>query len=188
MPKLSNVAYVILGFLETSEEPQSGYDLKQHVDKSTRFFFASSYGQIYPELGRLAERGLIAGTEQSQGRRARVLYELTDAGRKELDDWLRSPGVSFEMRDEGLLKLFFSGDLEPAALRERVAEIRAARAGGLETLHAIQDEVGDHLDPLKQLVLDYGKGLHEWAVSWCDEADRRIDALERDLTPEPREK
>ena len=34
----------------------SGYEIKALVDKSTRFFWAASYGQIYPELQRLARR------------------------------------------------------------------------------------------------------------------------------------
>ena len=40
----SNTAYVILGML--SWRPMSGYEIKSLVDKSTRFFWAASYGQI----------------------------------------------------------------------------------------------------------------------------------------------
>ena len=42
---------VILGLLAV--RPLSGYDIKAIVDRSTRFFWAASYGQIYPELRRL---------------------------------------------------------------------------------------------------------------------------------------
>ena len=41
---LSNTAYVILGMLRHGE--RSGYEIKQAVDQSTRFFWAASYGQI----------------------------------------------------------------------------------------------------------------------------------------------
>src|SRR4051794_26733567 len=72
---LSPTAYVILGMLRLGK--RTGYDIKQLVDKSTRFFWAASYGQIYPELKRLEEAGLIRGEADPQGGRQRRAYELT---------------------------------------------------------------------------------------------------------------
>ena len=66
---LSPTAYVILGFL--SWRPMSGYDIKSVADESTRFFWAASYGQIYPELRRLADAGLIEAAEAAEGGRRR---------------------------------------------------------------------------------------------------------------------
>ena len=57
MEQLSPTAYVILGMVR--REPRSGYEIKALVDNSTRFFWAASYGQIYPELKRLSEAGLV---------------------------------------------------------------------------------------------------------------------------------
>ena len=71
-------------------EPRSGYEIKAQVEDSTRFFWAASYGQIYPELKRLESAGLIEGTELPQGGRKRNIYELTAAGRSELRSWLRT--------------------------------------------------------------------------------------------------
>ena len=66
--ELSPTARVILGFL--GFEPMSGYEIKAFVDNSTRFFWAASYGQIYPALKRLAEAGLIEGEDQAHGGRS----------------------------------------------------------------------------------------------------------------------
>ena len=103
---LSPTAYVILGFL--SWGPMSGYDIKALVDESTRFFWAASYGQIYPELRRLAEAGLIEGAERPQGGRQRTVYTLTAEGSACCSEWLADEPEAFELRDEGLLKLFFA--------------------------------------------------------------------------------
>ena len=73
--ELSPTAYVILGML--GWRPMSGYEIKSIVDKSTRFFWAASYGQIYPELRRLAAAGLIEGKASPQGGRKRNVYRLT---------------------------------------------------------------------------------------------------------------
>ena len=80
------VTPVILGLLSIG--PRSGYEIKATVDRSTRFFWAASYSQIYPELRRLEREGLIEGEESPNGGRARRVYSLTAAGREELEAWL----------------------------------------------------------------------------------------------------
>src|SRR5690242_10864303 len=109
--ELSPTAYVILGMV--SGEPRSGYEIKAAVDNSVRFFWAASYGQIYPELKRLSEAGLVAGSDAPRGERKRTVYSITADGESELRDWLRRPPETAEMREEGLLKLFFSEVLGP---------------------------------------------------------------------------
>src|SRR5215212_5708677 len=112
MESLSATAYVILGMV--SREPRSGYEIKALVDNTTRFFWAASYGQIYPELKKLSEAGLLEGADAPRGERKRTVYAITAAGRQALEDWLRQPPGTYELRDEGLLKLFFAGALPPA--------------------------------------------------------------------------
>src|ERR1700756_5193368 len=106
-PALTPTGRVILGMIALGR--QTGYDIKQLVDKSTRHFWAASYGQIYPELRRLQDQGLGDGREEPSGARARTVYVLTDAGRAALRGWLASDAeLVYELRDEGMLKLFFS--------------------------------------------------------------------------------
>jgi PadR family transcriptional regulator, regulatory protein AphA len=121
-PDLTPTGRVILGMLSLGKT--SGYDIKQLVDKSTRHFWAASYGQIYPELRRLEEQGLVAGHEEPTGGRPRRVYALTQAGREALEGWLASDREPlYELRDEGMLKLFFS-DVLPD---RRIENIRAMR-------------------------------------------------------------
>ena len=69
--ELNKTSYVILGMLRLGRH--TGYDIKQLVDVSTRFFWAASYGQIYPELARLEEAGLVRGeSDEASGRRRRT--------------------------------------------------------------------------------------------------------------------
>jgi PadR family transcriptional regulator, regulatory protein AphA len=163
---LSNTAYVILGILQKG--PMSGYDIKSKVDISARFFFTASYGQIYPELKRLATAGLIEGTELRTGRRARTEYELTSAGRGALLEWLREPSAGIEVRDEGLLKFFFGGRLDQDDLLARVAALRAERAADLERIREISRDIPKQADDLQLAVLDYGLGLYQYVIDWCD--------------------
>src|SRR3954452_17926087 len=101
----SPTAYVVLGMLRLGK--RTGYDIKKLVDKSTRFFWAASYGQIYPELKRLEEAGLIRGEADPRDGRQRRAYELTKEGDEALDEWLRDPDdITIDTRDSALLKLF----------------------------------------------------------------------------------
>src|SRR6201997_4319112 len=107
MTPLTPTGRVILGRIALGR--QTGYDIKQFVDKSTRHFWAASYGQIYPELKRLEDQGLIRGRQEPTGGRSRTVYDLTEAGKDALHGWLRSDAEPVdELRDEGMLKLFFS--------------------------------------------------------------------------------
>ena len=112
---LSPTAYVILGTL--GWRPMSGYEIKSIVDKSTRFFWAASYGQIYPELRRLADAGLLAASDAPRGGVRRTEYHLTAEGERVLKEWLTGDDFGiFEIRDELLLRFFFGDAVSSESL------------------------------------------------------------------------
>jgi len=117
-------SYLILGMLDRGI--RTGYAIKRTVDRSTRFFWAASLAQVYPELAALEADGYVTGTDEPHGNRPRRTYALTEKGRTALGDWLRSERVpDFEQRDEGLLQLFFADALPEA---EALALVRRMRA------------------------------------------------------------
>ena len=141
--------------------------IKNFVDKTTRHFWAASYGQIYPELKRLEEEGLVRGRPEPTGGRARTVFELTDAGRAALQAWLGSDTeLMDELRDEGMLKLFFSDSVSPQlridnirAKRQR-CERKLAQLRELEP-HASQGPKGPYL------TLQLGIRMQECVIDWC---------------------
>ena len=177
MSSLTPTARVILGMLKLGVS--TGYEIKKAIDISTRFFWGASYGQIYPELHRLREAGLVKGHEEPRGQVKRTVYELTPAGEKALHEWLTdTESFTFEMRDEGLLRLFF-GD---ALSREEVmANLRATR-GFLELALARLREIEpaartgfageDQLHPY--LALRYGIALTTWMRDWYAKTERHL--------------
>jgi DNA-binding PadR family transcriptional regulator len=171
--KQSAVTPVILGLL--ANKPRSGYDIKAVVDRSTRFFWAASYGQIYPELRRLEEGGLIEGEDAPSGGRSRRVYTLTAGGRQALVDWLLGSTVTIELRDESLLRLFFADALP----REQALMLLEGRKRGheqyLEVLRAIDAIPGTDPD-FVDLVLRWGIEFNEWGVSWCERQLKRLRA------------
>ena len=168
----AGVAYVILGALR--DGPKSGYEIKQLVDKATRFFWAASYGQIYPELRRLSDGGLIEPVGNGGGGRKRVRYDLTEAGRTALVDWLREPTARYELRDEWLLKLFFADALDPADALELVRSFRAEREQILEQLRRVEANVPKEHAAFPFTVLQYGLEACQWDVDWCTRLEQRL--------------
>jgi DNA-binding PadR family transcriptional regulator len=166
--ELSPTAYVILGMLRN--EPRSGYEIKRVVDNSTRFFWAASYGQIYPELAKLAKAGLVEGESQPTGGRRRTVYRLTDSGREQLRRWLDRPPERLELRDEGLLKLFFAGATEPGKAVEIIDAKQRLVEEKLAALRAIEPVAASSADPFPYLVLRYGIESSEWVIAWCERA------------------
>ncbi|MEJ7876368.1 MAG: PadR family transcriptional regulator [Solirubrobacterales bacterium] len=176
--ELSATGRVILGLVAT--QPRSGYDIKAMVDKSTRFFWAASYGQIYPELKRLAERELIKGADESQGERPRTVYAITERGREALSAWISSDEQVHELRDEALLKLFFSGHASHAELVSVLDTKREEHLDTLERFREIEPYAASSEDFGPLMVLQYGMALHEFAAGWCERA--LADLNEREAT------
>lgn len=170
--ELSATAYVILGMV--SREPRSGYEIKAAVDSTTRFFWAASYGQIYPELKRLSEAGLVEGVDASRGDRKRTVYKITADGEAELKDWLRQPPETVEMREEGLLKLFFAGVLKPAEAVETLRSMRRHRLELIERLSAMEPEKTEMKDPYPLMVLRAGIEFNEWFAEWCERMESQL--------------
>ena len=172
-PELSPTGRVILGMIAFGKT--TGYDIKQFVDLTTRHFWAASYGQIYPELKRLEELGLVQGRSEPSGARARTVYRLTEAGEQALRDWLASDAEPlYELRDEGMLKLFFSDSLPERrienlrAMRER-EERRLAHLRAIEP-YASEGPAGSYL------TLQLGIASTEWLIDWCAATERRLAA------------
>src|SRR5215218_9611567 len=100
-------SYVILGLVRDFG-PCTPYDLKQIIATSIGYFWDFPQSQLYAEANRLVGLGLLEELDAPSGRRRRVLA-LTDEGRAALVAWLHAatPAQS-EIRDLGLLKLFFT--------------------------------------------------------------------------------
>ena len=171
LTELSATGRVILGMLALGKN--TGYEIKQFVDKSTRHFWAASYGQIYPELRKLEDLGLVAGHPEPSGGRARTVYELTAAGHESLRTWLQSTGEPvYELRSETLLKLFFSDAVEPGYRVQYLREFRELQERKLEQLRAIEGPASSGAEG-PYLSLQFGLAHTEWLVNWCREAEQR---------------
>ena len=147
--RLSNTSYVVLGLIELLGE-STPYELKQAMEKSVENFWPIPHTTFYEEPARLARGGHLTERQEEGGRR-RKRYALTGRGREALREWVASSEISApQLRDEGILKIFFGAELEPI-LRQR-RDWHRAKLTELEAYMAAVSESGGPAGVLASLV------------------------------------
>ncbi|TDC15277.1 PadR family transcriptional regulator [Actinomadura bangladeshensis] len=146
----------------------SGYDLLKLFEVSLDNVWPATQSQLYGELGKLTDAGLIEVA--AEGPRGRREYRITPSGRAELHHWLIGIAPKPNRRDETLLRVFFLGELTRAEARryidEQIDAIGAQAAGLAEVEKAVEwDEQGGMADN-GRFVLEYGKRFFEMRRDW----------------------
>ena len=137
MSNLSPSSYIVLGFIQRFGAMTS-YDLKQWADGSVGYFWNFSRAQLYKEPARLKKLQLLRESQESSGRRRR-LYEITEEGKYALNVWLKGPSAALtELRDIGLLKLYFADLIEGKDLCRLAQEQIGHRRERLKEYQSIQ--------------------------------------------------
>jgi PadR family transcriptional regulator, regulatory protein AphA len=136
--------------------PATSYDLKQWVANTIGNFWAFAHSQLYDEPARLVADGLVSESVEEGGRRRRT-YEILPAGREAFDEWLAEETTDqTEVRDLGLLKLFFSGLGSPDAVlrlaRDRHESHRSRAASYTEQ----REELVDYADRWQLKTIELG--------------------------------
>jgi DNA-binding PadR family transcriptional regulator len=116
----------VLGLLH--DAPLHGYELRKRLAGVLGPFRALSYGTLYPCLRQLLDRGWIAeqDVDPGAGRRARIVYELTAAGKEHFDSLVAEGGpTSWDDESFGVRFAFFART--DAGVRLRILEGRRGR-------------------------------------------------------------
>jgi DNA-binding PadR family transcriptional regulator len=150
--KLSPTSYIVLGLLDASAgEELTPYDLKQRLAVSVDNFWSTPHAQVYREPERLAGAGYATERREESGRRRRF-YAITDRGRGALEQWRHeAPDDAPELRDAGVLKLFF--EAEPEIVAEHQLTVHRAKLAEYE---ALRGQVGELIRGGQLRALDFG--------------------------------
>ena len=170
--------HAILGLLDIA--PMSGYDLKKNFDASIAHFWTADQSQIYRTLSALVDSGLasVSVVEQS-GKPNRNVHSITEAGRAELDDWLRSPLEQETTREPFLARLFFAGRIGASQVTALIVERRAAAAVQLAALSALRERevaASDLAERLRLATLSNGIAHTQTELDWLDDLTTALEA------------
>ncbi|WAJ43240.1 PadR family transcriptional regulator [Mycobacterium sp. Aquia_216] len=121
--QLSSTSFAILGLL--SIQPFTTYELAQQMERTLSWFWPRAASMIYEEPKKLVGAGLAASQVTFTGKRRSTVYQITDAGRAALRDWLDGPAAGMRMEFEAMIKVAFADAGDLSQLRATVREIRA---------------------------------------------------------------
>jgi DNA-binding PadR family transcriptional regulator len=102
--RLTTTSYAVLA--QVAVHPWSTYELAQQRVRYFRYVWPRAESAIYREVKRLSSMGLLEGTKEHVGKRARTVYSITDEGREALRGWLATPVSPFAMDFEAMIRLF----------------------------------------------------------------------------------
>jgi PadR family transcriptional regulator, regulatory protein AphA len=168
-----SLRHALLGLL--ADRQASGYDLMKIFETSLGNVWPATQSQVYGELGKLTDAGLL--DVAAQGPRGRKEYALTEAGRAELRHWMTETKPTRVTRNDMLLRVFFLNVLTPLEALTYL-ETEAARAtaqyGALKELEAAVDWGDDPIAANGRIALEYGLRLNVMREEWARWAADRI--------------
>lgn len=158
-----------------AQGPASGYDLLKVFELSLANVWAATQSQLYTELNRLADAGLV--TVVAEGPRGRKEYGISEAGREELRHWLTEVKPNATPRSDMLLRVFFLGEVSEDEARDYLlgrAREAAEAHERLSGVRKIADEGYESLSLHGRLALEYGLRATAMQKEWADWAADRL--------------
>lgn len=172
--RLSASSAVVLGLL-AREAPQTTYDMLGFIEISIGFFWPFPTSQMYAETKRLEAAGLIVGTQEDFGRRRRQ-FDITEAGREALADWVAEPvDRHTEIRDVGLLKFFLADSVPEVSIDDLVEAQVALHRTRLDRYREIESTFGDERGSV-QRSLELGLAFERAAIDFWESVDKTYDS------------
>lgn len=138
---LPTTSYALLGLLTLGDD-LTGYELKQRADRTLRFYWVSpAMSQVYTELGRLSDRGLVEAREAGPNKQSRR-YRITAEGRRVLDAWLRSAPAEFPtLKHPVALRLLMGYLVDPGTTTRLLQDYLTALADRRAELQQVRDSL-----------------------------------------------
>ncbi|MDH6196470.1 DNA-binding PadR family transcriptional regulator [Mycobacterium frederiksbergense] len=163
-----------LGLL--AQHPGSGYDLLKRFDKSMANVWPATQSQLYGELNKLADAGLIEVS--AVGPRGRKEYRVTPAGRTELLRWISDPADDPPARSAELLRVFLLGELPRDQARDHLLALAAhseTEVARLKELEASIPWAETEADLYGHAALEYGLRFNAMQAEWARQLIKTID-------------
>ena len=163
-----------LGLL--AQHPGSGYDLLRRFEKSMANVWPATQSQLYGELNKLADAGLIEVSDI--GPRGRKEYRVTEPGRAELLRWVTNPQDDPPYRNAELLRVFLLSEIPPEHAREYMQAVADHANAELKRYQELRDCVDWGYDAATfyaRAALEYGLRRVAMEAEWARWLVKAID-------------
>ncbi len=184
--QLTTTSYAVLA--QVAVRPWSTYELAQQRVRYFRYVWPSAESAIYREAKRLASMGLIEGTKEYTGKRARTVYAITEAGKEALTAWLGTPVSPFSMEFEAMLRVFVAPlgtkDELIGTLKQVQADAHDMLKFGGEVKQEFIDGINVTQDQIyiRAIAVDFFISHLNTVAAWAERTLAEIETWD-DLTP-----
>lgn len=195
-----SLRHAILGVV--SAKPMTGYDLAQLFRGSVLYGWAAGQPQIYTELHKMADEGLLSAHSTPRGRSQKHLYDITADGADELRRWVDEPTPYAPEKDPARLRSLFLDLSAPQAGRALFERHVAHYAALADQIEAMIEEVRTQPTPLiaarvarrpkrehaaivaiRIMALEAKLAHARTEITWAERGLRVLDALESQTQP-----
>ncbi|ASN53292.1 PadR family transcriptional regulator [Sinomonas sp. R1AF57] len=191
-----SLRFALLAML--TSQPMTGYDVYKNFETSVGYVWHAPDSQIYPELRRMEQDGLIRGETVPWGRKGtKKRYEITVDGVAAFRAWLNEPPQYTRERDPLRLRAAYLEWAEPDAGRQFFRDHIDYHGGRIRDWEDMIRTLRDHTNPTLarrlegqpedewQRIVEYKvfayEGLIERAraeVAWAERGLALVDRLE----------
>ena len=168
-----SVRYALLALL--SEGPKYGLQLREEFEARTGEVWPLNVGQVYTTLQRLERDGLVASdvTEMDGLQKG---FRITNAGRGELQEWLRTPSeTAVPPRDELVIKVLVALGVPGVDVPELLQVHRHRLVELMQRYTRLKEDALE--DVGEALVVDAEIFRLDALIRWLDSADARVRRL-----------
>ncbi|MGN8818341.1 PadR family transcriptional regulator [Oribacterium sp. HCP28S3_H8] len=142
---MRTLKYALLGLI--NRQSMSGYDITREFNNNKLAnFWHAKHSQVYPELNRLTEEGLITcELVNLTDKFEKKMYTITDAGKKEFAAWLsEDEPLAPTPKDVFRLRMYFCENMTPQELSQHLDNAVLQHEKSLAKLmHIMSDTYGN---------------------------------------------
>jgi PadR family transcriptional regulator, regulatory protein AphA len=184
--QLTTTSYAVLA--QVAVRPWSTYELAQQRVRYFRYVWPRAESAIYREAKRLSSMGLIEGTKEYTGKRARTVYSITREGKEALREWLGTPISPFSMDFEAMLRVFVVPLGTKDDIIRTLEQVRADAQEMLQFAGEVKQEFIDGINVtqdqvyIRALAVDFFISLLNTVEAWAERTLAEIATWD-DLMP-----
>jgi PadR family transcriptional regulator, regulatory protein AphA len=171
--RLTPFSYVILALV--GRGGAGPHDIVRMMREGA-IFWTTSESHYYAEPKRLAKLGFLQARTEPGRTRPRTHYELTDAGRRALTEWLALPAAMPRVQHEGLVKLLAADFTDDATVLASLAGLREGLERAYERLDVMERREPEvpHRTRYLRLINDYGRRSLDAQREWLDAVEQAL--------------
>ena len=174
----------ILGLLNYYD--MSGYDLMKLFESSLSYFWHVRTSQIYLELNKMTEDGLvISKTYVQDSRPNKKIFTITENGKNELKKWLYNFDIkkAFSIKNEFLMLNFFLGEVSKEEALKILENYKKQCESELEKLKMTEEYIGIYKGKVNneivpvfwELTAKHGEMMYNSCLEWIEYSKKKLE-------------